>query len=74
MGLYTLIKFSQKWGDDNLKGSRSRAKAVTEENDDQFLPDDDRRGENEDEIYISPELRVLMSRYDNSKDLSPTVC
>ncbi|XP_006462645.1 histidine phosphotransfer protein [Agaricus bisporus var. bisporus H97] len=64
-----------KWGGDNLKEKRSRDKDVVEEDDDNFLPDDDRRSENEDEIYISPELRALMSRVDNPSRLDEeTIC
>lgn len=36
---------------------------MEDQDDDQFLPDDDRGGGDEDEIFISPALRALMNKY-----------
>lgn len=52
----------QKWGDGNLRDGRKR-ETTEDEDDDRFLPDDDRDNRGEDEMYISPALRALMNKY-----------
>ncbi|KXN88150.1 ATP-dependent RNA helicase chl1 [Leucoagaricus sp. SymC.cos] len=68
-----------KWGDGNLRDSRCRQAVAEDEDDDRFLPDDDRDERNEDEIFISPALRALMNKVDKSSrggldDVEATTC
>ncbi|KAF9454817.1 DNA repair helicase [Macrolepiota fuliginosa MF-IS2] len=68
-----------KWGDNNLREGGSKKDTVQDEDEDCFLPDDDRANRDEDEIYISPALRALMNKVDKPSqpgydDTEETTC